>query len=172
MAAGAAAFETFYSPTKDAVFRAVLLTVRHWQRAEDATAEAFTRALADWATVSSIANPTGWVVRTAINVERSRWRILRREQAEPPDAPAPPDEHPIDDALLRALWKLPRRQRQAVTYRLILDLSEAETARVMDIATDTVGVHLHRALATLRTDVPDPANLEAPTWTTTQSPLR
>lgn len=169
VATAPAAFDAFYAHAKDAVFRVVLVTVRHWQRAEDATAEAFTRALADWITVSSTANPTAWVVRTAINVERSRWRILRREQAEPPEVQAPPDEHPIDDAILRAVWRLPRRQRQAVSYRLILDLSEAETARIMDIAPNTVGVHLHRALAALRTTVPDPRNPEAATWTTTRS---
>ena len=46
-----------------------------------------------------------------------------------------------------ALWKLPRRQREAVVLRYYLDLSIEETAQVMGISLGTVKSATHRALA-------------------------
>jgi len=46
-----------------------------------------------------------------------------------------------------ALWKLPRRQREAVVLRYYLDLSIEEAAQVMGISPGTVKSATHRALA-------------------------
>ena len=46
-----------------------------------------------------------------------------------------------------ALWKLPRRQREAVVLRYYLDLSIEETAQVMGISPGTVKSATHRGLA-------------------------
>jgi RNA polymerase sigma-70 factor (sigma-E family) len=46
-----------------------------------------------------------------------------------------------------ALWKLPRRQREAVVLRYYLDLSIEETAQVMGVSPGTVKSATHRALA-------------------------
>ena len=46
-----------------------------------------------------------------------------------------------------ALWKLPRRQREAVVLRYYLDLSIEETAQVMGVSSGTVKSATHRALA-------------------------
>jgi RNA polymerase sigma factor (sigma-70 family) len=46
-----------------------------------------------------------------------------------------------------ALWKLPRRQREAVVLRYYLDLSVEETAQVMGVSPGTVKSATHRALA-------------------------
>jgi hypothetical protein len=45
-------FGEFYAARKDAVFRAVLVVAGNRVSAEDAVAEAFTRACARWASVS------------------------------------------------------------------------------------------------------------------------
>jgi len=50
-------------------------------------------------------------------------------------------------AVAAALWKLPRRQREAVVLRYYLDLSEAETAQAMGVSRGTVKSATHRALA-------------------------
>jgi RNA polymerase sigma-70 factor (sigma-E family) len=50
-------------------------------------------------------------------------------------------------AVAAALWKLPRRQREAVVLRYYLDLSVEETAQVMDVAQGTVKSATHRGLA-------------------------
>lgn len=147
-------FGEFYAARKDAVYRAVLVATRGQPGAEDAVAEAFTRAYARWDTVRAHPNPMAWVLRTALNEQRSWWRRLRRELlGDPPDVGAVVDRAPGGlDARLRALvMALPTRQREVVALRLLADLSAEETGRTLRIGAATVHVHLHRALATLRT---------------------
>jgi RNA polymerase sigma-70 factor (ECF subfamily) len=145
-------FGEFYAARKDPVFRAVLVTTGDRTAAEDATAEAFTRAYARWSQVSRHPNPTAWVLRTALNAQRSWWRRLRREllgtDAEPP--PQLPAAGGLDTDLRALVSRLPTRQRAVVALRLLADLSAEETADLLGIAPATVHVHLHRALGTLR----------------------
>jgi RNA polymerase sigma factor (sigma-70 family) len=72
-----------------------------------------------------------------------------------PGGPAGPTESAEASVLLgeeqrtvaAALWKLPRRQREAVVLRYYLDLSVEETAQVMGVSPGTVKSATHRALA-------------------------
>jgi len=50
-------FAEFYATNRDAVYRAVLLSTRHPQRAEDAVQEAFTRAYDRWDQVAGLDRP-------------------------------------------------------------------------------------------------------------------
>jgi RNA polymerase sigma-70 factor (sigma-E family) len=50
-------------------------------------------------------------------------------------------------AVAAALWKLPRRQREAVVLRYYLDLSIEDAAQVMGISPGTVKSATHRGLA-------------------------
>ena len=144
-------FEHFYLETRDAVFRAVVLATRRPDRAEEAVAEAYARALERWTHVANHPNPTGWVARTAINQFVSGWRTWRRESRESGDVVAVPDEsRSLDPFLLRQLWRLPRRQREVIALRVLLDLDTHDTAETLGIAEGTVGVHLKRALDSLR----------------------
>jgi RNA polymerase sigma-70 factor (ECF subfamily) len=144
-------FEAFYAESRDPVYRAVVLATRRPDRAEEAVAEAFARALARWGDVSHHPNPRAWVIRTALNQFVSGWRIWHREAREMPDVMAVPDEtRSLDPFLLRHLWRLPRRQREVVACRVLLDLDTRQTAEALGMAGGTVGVHLGRALATLR----------------------
>jgi RNA polymerase sigma factor (sigma-70 family) len=144
-------FERFYLETRDAVFRAVVLATRRPDRAEEAVAEAYARALERWASVAIHPNPSAWVARTAINQVVSGWRRWRRETRELGDVVAVPDEaRSLDPFLLRQLWRLPQRQREVVALRVRLDLDTRETAETLGIAEGTVGVHLKRALDSLR----------------------
>jgi RNA polymerase sigma factor (sigma-70 family) len=144
-------FEHFYADTRDAVFRAVVLATRRPDRAEEAVAEAFARALERWDVLAEHPNPVGWVVRTAMNHFISGWRIWRREGGVAPDVVAVPEEsRSLDPFLLRHLWRLPRRQREVVALRILLDLDTRQTADALGMAPGTVGAHLNRALASLR----------------------
>ena len=163
-------FETFYDNVKDHVYRAILLSSRRPAQAEDAVAEAFARAWERWDTVGRLGNPTGWVVRTAMNIYSTDWRIWRREVQAPPPATVTTDSS-SDDELIQLVWQLPRRQRQVVALRVLADLSENETARLLNINPKTVSVHLHRALGGLRAAM---TSLQGGTdqWMTATSPDR
>jgi RNA polymerase sigma factor (sigma-70 family) len=149
-------FIEFYAATKDAAFRAVVAIVGDRVAAEDAVSEAYARALARWASVRHHPQPFAWVLRTALNVQRSWWRRLRREHIAPPPEQRVEPPLPVDPALRAAIAKLPERQREILGLRLVAGLSGQETADLLGIAVATVNVHLHRALATLRSAlVPD-----------------
>jgi|RhiMetdeSRZDD1v2_1073273.scaffolds.fasta_scaffold33055_4 RNA polymerase sigma factor (sigma-70 family) len=145
-------FADFYAARKDAVFRAALVAIGQRAAAEDAVAEAFTRAYERWRTVREHPSPTAWVIRTALNAHRSSWRRWRREQLDivPDRAAAEQVTTVLPADLLRLLLELPARQRQVVALRVLADMSAEETATVLGIAPSTVGVHLHRAMSCLR----------------------
>jgi RNA polymerase sigma factor (sigma-70 family) len=164
-------FERFYEDVKDRVWQAVLVSGRHPTRAEDAVADAFAKAYERWESVGRLENPTGWVVRVAINRYNSDWRIWRREVTEPPDASLSTTDIPSEGALVALVWRLPRRQRQVIALRVISDLSEEETGRILGISPKTVSVHLHRALTALRSGIGADLS-EDDQWKTQTSPTR
>jgi RNA polymerase sigma factor (sigma-70 family) len=105
--------------------------------------------------------PRAWVVRTALNTNVSWWRRRRREvvlaETERRDGQVPisPEPHAdLGDALVAAVRALPPRQREVITLRVFFDLDTETTARLLGISPGTVGVHLHRAIAALRTQIP------------------
>jgi RNA polymerase sigma-70 factor (ECF subfamily) len=154
-------FADFYAARKDAVLRAVTAATGDRPGAEDAVAEAFTRAYSRWARVTVHPSPTAWVVRVALNVYRSGWRRLRRERSSEAvgDARQPGGEQGtgtgrLDVDLRRLVATLPKRQREVVALRVLADLSAEQAGAVLGIRTATVHVHLHRALDTLRRAMP------------------
>ena len=145
-------FTEFYESTRDDCLRIVLLNVGDRQLADDLVAEAFTRAWMSWRKVRELDVPRAWVVRTALNAHVSWWRRHRREVAlGSHDIALPADQDAaIRGDLLAALRRLPARQREVVTLRLLLDLDTEATAKALGIAPGTVSAHLHKAIATLR----------------------
>jgi RNA polymerase sigma factor (sigma-70 family) len=171
-------FASFYHETRDRCLRAVYTSTGDVHRAEDLVAEAYARALARWPRVSRHPAPAAWIVRTALNLHVSWWRRRRREyaiglphgDAEKFDAAAwastgyrfaagsPGGAAMPDPALLAMLRSLPRRQREVVVLRVLLDLDTAATARELGLAQGTVKVHLSRALAVLREQLAPPVH--------------
>jgi RNA polymerase sigma factor (sigma-70 family) len=153
-------FAEFYRGARDECLRTVLVSVGDYDAAQELVDEAFARACASWRKVSRHPAPVAWVVRTALNVNVSRWRRRRREVAVP-DLGTVADlstaheaaDSPVDPRIMAALLRLPARQRQVVALRLFLDLDTGRTAEVLGIAPGTVTAHLARAIATLRHDL-------------------
>jgi RNA polymerase sigma-70 factor, ECF subfamily len=114
---------------------------------EEATAEAFAKALLRWPTVSKATDPTAWVRTVALNEVRSRLRRLRlerryRARLTEQYTPPPPEPHP---ALWAAVAHLAPRAREAVALRYVADLSEPEVAAAMGISRGAVASTLSRA---------------------------
>jgi len=146
-------FEEFYAENRDRVYRTVALGLPREADPAEATTEAFVRAYVRWRSVSQHPNPVGWVVRTALNYQRSRWR-RPRVGFRVPVTTAPPAE-PLEPTIVRELRPLPERQRQVVVLRFLCDLSTEQTAEVLGIAAGTVTAHVHRALEALRDALAD-----------------
>jgi RNA polymerase sigma factor (sigma-70 family) len=139
-------FRLLYEEEASSVFQAVYLLCRDRAAAEDATQEAFARALERWGRLGNQAWVGGWVMSTALNVAR---RSLRRRR---PHLESVPDERDVDAAVdvWRAVRALPLRQQQATVLRYRADLSIEEIGAAMGCDPGTVRTHLARARDALR----------------------
>ena len=121
--------------------------------AADVSAEAFVRAYERWDRVGTMESPTGWVWKVALNLVRRRARraavedrLLRRRAADRPgESPSPA----LEPAVWAAVRGLPVRQRSVIALRVILDLSQDDTARWLGIRPGTVSATLVTARRSL-----------------------
>ncbi|MEW9554396.1 RNA polymerase sigma factor [Nonomuraea sp. NPDC050783] len=133
--------------------------------AEDVVQEAFVKAFRHLPGFRRGAPFRPWLLRIVANethnLTRSRGRraeLALRLGAEA-DERAPDDPEGAAVAtdrrgrLLAAVRRLPERERQAVVCRYFLQLTEAETAQVLDCPVGTVKSSTHRGLARLREEV-------------------
>lgn len=123
--------------------------------ASELAQEAMARAWSQWSRIASFENPAAWTCRVAINLANSSFRralIFRRIAAHPMrvEAPVEPDIG-VRLAVRHAVASLPRRQREAVVLRFLLDLPVDEVARLMRCRPGTVTAMTVQALARLRT---------------------
>jgi RNA polymerase sigma-70 factor (sigma-E family) len=151
-AAGAgdgASFEAFFVDTYPQARRLATRIVGNPAAAEDVAAEALARACVRWRSLSRSSYREAWVLRVATNLAIDSVR--RRPRWLSPAGVRGPEEPVTDRVVLgAALAKLPRRQRQVVTLRYLLDLPEAEVAELLGIARGTVKASCSHAVAAMR----------------------
>jgi RNA polymerase sigma-70 factor (ECF subfamily) len=146
-------FREFYEREYPTVLRAAFLLARDRSAAEDATQEAFARALERWDRLRGHDWVGGWVMRTAMNcIRRVRGRDGRRSSSSDaavadPAAPSVDVEGRAD--LWNAVARLPRRQREATVLFYALDLPVEEVAAAMGCSEGAVKAHLFKARAAL-----------------------
>lgn len=157
-------FVTRFDEMFGVAYRAAYAVLGDRADAEDCAQDTLAKALVKWRTVSRHAVP--WTARVATNAAIDRWR--KRQRAFVTDEPgaaadreragyATPPAQLIQqrDDLVRALRALPRRQREAVVLRHLLDLSEADTATALRCSVGTVKSATSRGLAQLRIHLGD-----------------
>jgi len=127
--------------------------------AEDLAQEALIRVVQRWGRVSRSDDPVAYSNRILLNTflsgRRRRWHV-EVSHASPPDvSDESSDYEAVDDrdVLRRALLSLPPRQRAAVVLRHYQQMSEADTARLMDCSVGTVKSLTSRGLVGLRTQL-------------------
>ena len=147
-----AAFAKFYADNRDDCLRAMTAAVGDPQLAEDLVADAFAKAWAFWRKVARHPTPRAWLIRTMLNTRVSWWRRRHREVALGDHDQIAPSQRQagLDQTLLGILQQLPRRQREVVALRIVLDLDTQATAKALGIAEGSVKAHLSRAISTLR----------------------
>jgi RNA polymerase sigma factor (sigma-70 family) len=118
--------------------------------------DAFLRLLERWDRVSGLADPVGYLYRTAVNVWRSRLRSAARAARRALHAEGRGDEMAEveeRDAIVRALAALTPRQRAAVVLMDVLDLSSDQAAAALGIRPVTVRVLAARGRAALAEEI-------------------
>lgn len=151
--AGDVEFERFFRSSYARAFGVALRLLGNPTEAEDAAAEAFSRALLRWRHVAALDYREAWVVRVTANVaiDTARRRRLPTTAGRPTDVVDEPQAETVDRlALLGALHDLPARQRDVLVLRYFGDLSDDDIARCLSMANGTVKAHLSRGLHHLR----------------------
>jgi RNA polymerase sigma-70 factor (sigma-E family) len=149
-------FDEFVVARSGRLLQTAYLMTRDWAAAEDLLQTALAKAWFAWHRLE--ADPEPYVRKILANTYASWWR--RRWNGEAPVAEVPqrgpsPDPHAAVDArdeLWRSLGRLPRRQRTVLVLRYFEDLTEAETAEIMNCSIGTVKSQAAKALAKLRLD--------------------
>lgn len=146
-------FDSWYRSEYPRVLAAVAVVCStRSEQAEDATTDAFVKALEKWDTVSTMSSPTGWVTSVAINRAKRSFRrakhhrtLLNSERI----SAVFDDTHP-DSSLVDALSKLSYRQRRAIVLHHVEGLTQAEVADDLGIKAGTASATLHQARTRLR----------------------
>jgi RNA polymerase sigma factor (sigma-70 family) len=140
-------FEAFFEDHHADLFGALYLITRDRHEAEEIMQDAFLKILERWEHVSSLADPVGYLYRTAMNLFRKRWRraslALRRTVGLSPQE----DEISLLETRLdvvRAMASLSPRQRAVVVLTELLEFSSEEAGRMLGIAPGTVRMHASR----------------------------
>ena len=144
-------------------FRTAYLVVRNAAEAEDAAQEGFVKAFRALGRFRTGEPFRPWLLKIVVNEARNRLRssarrdalVVRASAEKPSGEAAPSPEAALLDAerrelLLAAVEALPEPQREVISCRYLLDLSEEETAAVLGLRRGTVKSRTARALERLR----------------------
>jgi len=149
--AGREEFAVLYREHGERVVRLAFLLTGQTGVAEEIAQDAFVSVWRSWDRIREPAAAYAYLRKTVVNLARSflrrrvlelRHRIRHVDDAVEVDAGARID-------VLRAIAKLPPRQRACVALRFYEDLTEVETARVLGISVGAVKSQTFKALRKL-----------------------
>lgn len=139
------------------LLRLAYYLVGDWHRADDVCQAALVRLYRAWSRVADYQDVEAYARRVVTNEARRWWRRPSRHEDLPGEVPAPSGDTlgAVDarDQIWRLLMALPKRQREVVVLRYLEDLSEEDTARVLQISVGTVKSTASKAMARLRVAV-------------------
>ena len=147
---GVTPFDDFYRDEYRSLLRIAWSLTGRRDLGEDLVQEAMVTVHERWDTVGGYERPGAYARRLVLNAATSaarrraaEKRAMARLRARPEPVRLAP-EPPPDDEFWSALRALPERQCQTVALHYLEDRSIDEIAAVLDIAPNTVKVHLHR----------------------------
>jgi RNA polymerase sigma-70 factor (sigma-E family) len=151
-------FEQFVHATADRLYRSAMLLCRDHHLAEDLTQTTYATVYARWSTVSRADSPLAYTRMVLMRTFLSHRR-LRRSSERPVETmvevAADDGDHTTRIDLLSALACLSAGDRAVVVLRYWEDLSVAEVAEILGVRQSTCRTRAARALARLRTLLPD-----------------
>jgi len=148
-------FERFVRQASPGLLQSAYVLVGNLNDAEDLLQVVLLRTLARWEAIEGA--PAAYAFAVMVNLSRDRRRARRRRPVtisqDYTQEPAIADE--IDrvlerDAIVRVARRLPRRQREILACRFLLELSVPETATALGVPEGTVKSYTARALNRMR----------------------
>lgn len=140
-------FVRAYSAT---LFRTAYLLTGDYQRAEDLLQTTLVRVYQRWSRVEAMERPVGYARKVLVSQEVSWWRRRSsRESAlslrDEPVSGDLVDEIAEHERVWKAVLSLPPRQRAVAVLKYYEDMSEADIAETLGMASGTVKSHSHAA---------------------------
>jgi len=150
------ALERLYDAHYVRLVRLAVLLLGDAGRAEEVVQDSFVAIYRDWDRLT-IENVPAYLRTTVVNRSRSALRHLAVVAKHPPHRPVdkPGADHDVlrgaqRRAVIDAMARLPRRQREVLALRYYLDLSEREIAETLGISPGAVKSHASRGADALR----------------------
>lgn len=152
-----AGFCEFVTTRQPALLRTAYQLTGNRADAEDLVQAVLAKTFQAWDRIEDHGALDGYVRRAMVNTQISWWRRRRVEEYPTEELPdradaGPPPGSDWEDALRRAVDRLPHRMRAAVLLRYYHDMSEAEIASALGVTPGTVKSTVSRAMAKLRDD--------------------
>jgi RNA polymerase sigma factor (sigma-70 family) len=144
-------FDTLYHREYHAMVHMATALVDYPEKAEEVVQEAFAQLYTRYAQVD---NPVAYVRVSVLNGCRRALRRRRLARALHATSQVDAEDGQLGfNHMLDAVRRLPAAQRNAITLRYELQLTDPEIADTLGIPLGTVKSTLHRALTRLRTEV-------------------
>ena len=149
------AYAEFVAARSASMFRTAYLVIGDYQLAEDLLQESLVKVYVAWPRLREVAKAEMYTRRVIVTTAIS-WRRRRsfgeRPTGELPETAVPDPTERVTgrDELWNELHLLPPRQRAAVVLRFCEDMSEAQTAELMDCSVGTVKRQVSIALGKMR----------------------
>jgi RNA polymerase sigma-70 factor (sigma-E family) len=155
-------FEEYVRQRLQALLRFAMVIACDPHLAEDIVQDVLARSHGRWARISSMDHPEAYLKRMVVNDYLSWRRRSRRVTPYTADAldaatsPAPDHAvaHGERDELMSRIAALPAKQRAVVALRYYDGHTDAEIAEILGCREATVRSQASRALATMRTGLP------------------
>jgi RNA polymerase sigma-70 factor (sigma-E family) len=156
-----AAVEVLFRRQYPSLLRIAYALLGTREGAEDAVQDAFVSLYRHWRGLHDPGAAEAYVRSAVLNRCRTRIRTRVRDRLRTRTDPVVPLHAVGSDEVVgnrqdaelvaHALRRLPRRQREVITCRYLLELTVAETAETLGISGGAVKQHAHRGLRALHT---------------------
>jgi RNA polymerase sigma-70 factor (sigma-E family) len=151
-----ASLHALYLEERSSLLRLASLLLREVSDAEEVVQDAFVSAYLAWNRLRDPDKAVAFLRSAVLNGARTRLRherVVARFRPARSAAAAPAEstalQHLDRMRLAEVLQALPARQRECLTLRYLLELSEEETADTLGISRGSVKTHVHRGIANL-----------------------
>jgi RNA polymerase sigma-70 factor (sigma-E family) len=156
------ALVTLYAAHYTGLVRLAALLVRNSGEAEEIVQDAFVAMHGKWSRLREPDKAAGYLRRTVVNRARSSLRrhaVADKHNRALVDMASSAEHGALAaesrSAVIAALHRLPRRQREVLVLRYYGDLSEADIAKTLRISRGAVKSHASRGVAALRSSLED-----------------
>ncbi|MEP6799239.1 MAG: SigE family RNA polymerase sigma factor [Lapillicoccus sp.] len=157
------AFMAFVRDRSSALRRTAYLLCGSWADGDDLVQESLSKVYVAWPRIeapdkAAFSYTRTTMLRTYLNTKRKFGREITLSVV--PEQPVADPDAALALTLAALLRELPDKQRAVLVLRFYQDLSVPQIARELDVPEGTVKSQLSRGLATLRTRLPDPDEVD------------